>query len=433
MCIRDRLAGAVGKIVELVISGPEPVRHASAGRTGDDVAGPHWSFLLAENQHAVAGEDDEEEPLVQAAASDDLEEGMHAVEDDAEPVDFSEDADADTDDEDEDESGEPEPPKGVGAVNVPDRWIYCLDLRDHADHRVYVEEVRRIAARAPKIIAELRRHPDGSFELADVGSHGGTFVNGKRITVVKLTEQDVKARRLAFQKRHQLLTVPQPRVKHALERAFVAACGIARASGPALPRALRRQAARAGRFVDALAGGRVHQARGSAADHHVARADARPRQPAVQQVALLAHAIGDAREQAPLDRAHERVELRAQLRAGHLCADAQPDRRRWIVEDVWTAQERDAGGWLPCSLPGNQCHTRCRLHAADHHLHGSVRRIIVCVGTVGCRKPWTRACSHHKHDQDHHRLHGLPPFHSVEVEAGDALASAPKAHLPLAP
>src|SRR5437764_804367 len=29
------------------------------------------------------------------------------------------------DDADEDEDAEPEPPKGVGAVNVPDRWIYC--------------------------------------------------------------------------------------------------------------------------------------------------------------------------------------------------------------------------------------------------------------------------------------------------------------------
>jgi Pyruvate/2-oxoacid:ferredoxin oxidoreductase delta subunit len=50
-------------------------------------------------------------------------------------------------DEDEDEEGgEPEPPKGIGAVNVPDRHIYCLDLRDHNNHQVYVEEVRRIAA-----------------------------------------------------------------------------------------------------------------------------------------------------------------------------------------------------------------------------------------------------------------------------------------------
>ncbi|HET9975315.1 MAG TPA: FHA domain-containing protein [Streptosporangiaceae bacterium] len=39
--------------------------------------------------------------------------------------------------------------------------------------------------------AELRRRPDGSVELADLGSHGGTFVNGQRITHVVLTEQDV--------------------------------------------------------------------------------------------------------------------------------------------------------------------------------------------------------------------------------------------------
>jgi NAD-dependent dihydropyrimidine dehydrogenase PreA subunit len=49
-------------------------------------------------------------------------------------------------DEDEEEKTEPEPPKGIGSVDVPDRWIYPIDLRDHADHRVYVEEVRRIAA-----------------------------------------------------------------------------------------------------------------------------------------------------------------------------------------------------------------------------------------------------------------------------------------------
>jgi Pyruvate/2-oxoacid:ferredoxin oxidoreductase delta subunit len=49
-------------------------------------------------------------------------------------------------DEDDEEQEEPAPPKGVGAVNVPDRWIYCLDLRDHADYAVYVQEVRRVAA-----------------------------------------------------------------------------------------------------------------------------------------------------------------------------------------------------------------------------------------------------------------------------------------------
>ncbi len=46
---------------------------------------------------------------------------------------------------DEDE-GEPAPARGIGPVDVPDRHIYTLDLRDHTDHRVYVEEVKRIAA-----------------------------------------------------------------------------------------------------------------------------------------------------------------------------------------------------------------------------------------------------------------------------------------------
>jgi predicted ester cyclase len=38
--------------------------------------------------------------------------------------------------------------------------------------------------------AELRRNPDGTYELIDLGSHGGTYVNGERITHTLLTEQD---------------------------------------------------------------------------------------------------------------------------------------------------------------------------------------------------------------------------------------------------
>jgi NAD-dependent dihydropyrimidine dehydrogenase PreA subunit len=45
----------------------------------------------------------------------------------------------------EEETGEPEPPKGIGAVDAPDRHIYCLDLRDFKSHEPYVEEVKRIA------------------------------------------------------------------------------------------------------------------------------------------------------------------------------------------------------------------------------------------------------------------------------------------------
>src|SRR5262245_24790399 len=50
------------------------------------------------------------------------------------------------DEEEEEEAGEPPPAKGIGAVGVPERHIYCLDLRDFNSHAPYVEEVRRIAA-----------------------------------------------------------------------------------------------------------------------------------------------------------------------------------------------------------------------------------------------------------------------------------------------
>jgi len=61
------------------------------------------SLLTRGSGTEVFTDDEDEETLVETPVSDDLEEGMHAVEDEAEPVDFSEDADAD-EDEDEDEN-----------------------------------------------------------------------------------------------------------------------------------------------------------------------------------------------------------------------------------------------------------------------------------------------------------------------------------------
>src|SRR5260221_1128649 len=58
------------------------------------------SLLTRGSGTEVFTDDEDEETLVEKPVSDDLEEGMHAVQDDAEPADFSEDADAD---EDEDE------------------------------------------------------------------------------------------------------------------------------------------------------------------------------------------------------------------------------------------------------------------------------------------------------------------------------------------
>jgi ABC transport system ATP-binding/permease protein len=39
--------------------------------------------------------------------------------------------------------------------------------------------------------AELRRSPTGSYEIVDLNSHNGTFVNGQRVTSQMLTEQDI--------------------------------------------------------------------------------------------------------------------------------------------------------------------------------------------------------------------------------------------------
>jgi NAD-dependent dihydropyrimidine dehydrogenase PreA subunit len=51
-----------------------------------------------------------------------------------------------SDDDDDEETGKAEPPKGIGSLDVPERHIYCLDLRDFNNHAPYIEEIRRITA-----------------------------------------------------------------------------------------------------------------------------------------------------------------------------------------------------------------------------------------------------------------------------------------------
>lgn len=60
-------------------------------------------------------------------------------------------------DAEEDEEAEEtiEEPKGIGSLNVPKRKIYAIDLRDHADPGVYIEEIRRIAAEAAVEVVSL--------------------------------------------------------------------------------------------------------------------------------------------------------------------------------------------------------------------------------------------------------------------------------------
>jgi NAD-dependent dihydropyrimidine dehydrogenase PreA subunit len=49
-------------------------------------------------------------------------------------------------DEDEEEEEEEEKPSGIGSVDVPDRYLYCVDLRNSKNYQDFVDEVLRIAA-----------------------------------------------------------------------------------------------------------------------------------------------------------------------------------------------------------------------------------------------------------------------------------------------
>lgn len=69
-------------------------------------------------------------------------------------------------DDDEDAEEAPAPPQGIGAVGVPERMIYCLDLRDFNNHEPYVKEIRRIAEECrAKREAKQRTAPPALVEL----------------------------------------------------------------------------------------------------------------------------------------------------------------------------------------------------------------------------------------------------------------------------
>jgi NAD-dependent dihydropyrimidine dehydrogenase PreA subunit len=73
---------------------------------------------------------------------------------------------------DEEEAGEPEPPKGIGSVDVLDRHIYCLDLRDFNTHAPYVAEVRRIAEECKqRREAKLKEWIQGNPTMVQLGRY----------------------------------------------------------------------------------------------------------------------------------------------------------------------------------------------------------------------------------------------------------------------
>lgn len=73
--------------------------------------------------------------------------------------------------EDEDEE-KPAPPNGIGAVHVPDRHIYCIDLRERDNHEPFVEEIRRIAAECrERRDAGLKQWVQGNPTMVQLGRY----------------------------------------------------------------------------------------------------------------------------------------------------------------------------------------------------------------------------------------------------------------------
>ena len=68
----------------------------------------------------------------------------------------------DEDDGDPDEKPETPEHHGIGSLNVPDRKIYCLDLRDHSDPQTYLDELRRIAHESTVQTYDLMQWINGS-------------------------------------------------------------------------------------------------------------------------------------------------------------------------------------------------------------------------------------------------------------------------------
>ena len=67
----------------------------------------------------------------------------------------------------------PLPAKAMRIGREPDNDLVLSDLNVSRHH------------------AELRKSPTGSYEIVDLGSHNGTFVNGQRVSSQLLTEQDL--------------------------------------------------------------------------------------------------------------------------------------------------------------------------------------------------------------------------------------------------
>lgn len=96
------------------------------------------------------------------------------------------------DDDEDDETGEPEPPKGIGSLDVPDRHIYCLDLRDFNNHEPYIEEVRRIAAECKQRRESKQNGTTAFVQLGSLVNGDGAATNTHDVSATPQVNGDGK-------------------------------------------------------------------------------------------------------------------------------------------------------------------------------------------------------------------------------------------------
>jgi ABC-type multidrug transport system ATPase subunit len=102
--------------------------------------------------------------------------------------------------------GQPQVPVGAavgaGAAEVVADMLPSVDRRPTQRLRLPVKSLRIGRASDNDVAlagdptasghhAELRKSPTGTYEIIDLGSHNGTFVNGERVSKKTLTEQDI--------------------------------------------------------------------------------------------------------------------------------------------------------------------------------------------------------------------------------------------------
>jgi len=105
------------------------------------------------------------------------------------------DIDEGDDDHPEDEEAAATPPEAIGAVNVPNRLIYAVDLRGNPDPKVYITEIERLAKSTGEPLIQLsglfgqslaptsNGHSNGHLAQVAPPNSNGTHGNGTAVPV----------------------------------------------------------------------------------------------------------------------------------------------------------------------------------------------------------------------------------------------------------